>query len=167
VSKELLRGTLSTRFNRIAVVCIYMSKPRHLCINCRQDFTRKWNAQRHNNLLHNGRATIVPIKNYRYGFPHNAVGANANHDLDYKLECMAPGFEQFELELRTQRLEQKDKILGFAVCKAITTDDPAKTMKSMVESIRKERIKTKMLDCASNATQLPPLTLRELLKIVS
>lgn len=144
-----------------------MSKPRHLCINCRQDFTRKWNAQRHNNLLHNGRATIIPIKNYRYGFPHNAVGANANHDLDYKLGCMAPEFEQFERELRTQRLEQKDKVLGFAVCKAVMTDDPAKTMKSMVESIRKERLKTKMPDCASAATQLPPLALRKLLETVS
>jgi hypothetical protein len=44
-----------------------MTFPRRICLACQQDFTRKWNGERHNKTIHNGLARVVSIQEYLYG----------------------------------------------------------------------------------------------------
>lgn len=120
--------------------------------------------------MHAGRATIMPIKNFRYGFSQNAFDAfnasntNANKKLDDILESIAEDFEKFEIELQTQTPELRNKLLGFAVCKAVNSDNPTETMNKMSKSFRGKRLTAKMLSYASAALELSPLDVREMLK---
>ncbi|MGA7368221.1 MAG: hypothetical protein WBX01_03765 [Nitrososphaeraceae archaeon] len=117
--------------------------------------------------MHARRATIIPIKNFRYGFSQNTLNAsnsNANKKLDDVLESIAEDFEKFEIELQTQTPELRKKLLGIAVCKAVNSDNPTETMNKTIKSFRGNRLNTKMLSYAYAALDLPPLYVREMLE---
>lgn len=107
-----------------------MGKPNYVCAACSEDFTRIWNANRHNTTQHQELAEIVSVGEHTLRRNNiNIVGsggisscrqtccANEDQDLEdvllsHALEKLAPGFEHMKRVMSDFALEERQKIQG-------------------------------------------------------
>ena len=55
-----------------------MAKESYICSSCKQTFTRKFNGERHNNIVHNGIAVIFNKKTGRMSNKRDLVTSSNN-----------------------------------------------------------------------------------------
>jgi hypothetical protein len=131
---------------------------RQSCLSCYRDFSRKWNAERHNKDLDAEQAQIVSINEFLYG-PIQNNSKSGKSDSDYeraknllidRLEGMGKEFEECEHELQSFPVEKKDRLLGYEVWKAFTSSNPKASMRCSLGSFRSER----MIGCVAKSMKV-------------
>ncbi len=151
-----------------------MRARRQVCLNCRQDFTRKWNAQRHNKHAHAGAAKILSTNSLQYGkvfggawtsqenlSPSYNEEAGQNRLFDI-LEGIGKEFEECDRLLQEFPIETRQEILGLVVYNAISSNNPKRSMKSSLESIRSG----KMIACVAKAMDLASPAVEKMLSSI-
>jgi hypothetical protein len=108
-----------------------------ICLHCHKDFTRKWNAQRHNDNLHSGEGEIIPINEFLYGRTdikkpttsdsHNLLDQDLK-DLMENLDGISKEFEEVEHDLRFLPEDVRTEALGREIFLAIGSPNPKKYM---------------------------------------
>jgi hypothetical protein len=144
------------------------------CGVCHQNFTRRWNADRHNDTLHRGQAEIVTEQGFVYYSIRSQVktgtltpesdedtGEILLHDA---LEGIGNEFQELEQLLSDHPAEEKVKFLGQSVFAAITSRDPKKKIQDTVRSVRRGNLAGKMIFCVGTALKLKPEYVEEKLK---
>jgi hypothetical protein len=152
-----------------------MRARRQVCLSCSQDFTRKWNAQRHNKHAHAGEAKILPINYLRYGrvfgeewtSEDNPILPHASHNrmVDI-LEEIGTEFEDCDRELQALPQQMRQQILGVLVLAAIISDSPKANMKSSLKTIRRGCLTGRMIMYVAKAMNLHPSTTQEILRSI-
>ena len=99
-----------------------MRARRLVCLSCRQDFTRRWNAQRHNKHAHAGAAKIFPTNSLQYEKAFGGVWTSQeNHSPSYEtrrdrlfdiLEGIGKEFEECDRELQNYPIATRHEMLG-------------------------------------------------------
>jgi hypothetical protein len=151
-----------------------MRARRQVCLTCRHDFTRKWNAQRHNKHAHAGAAKILPSNSLLFGevfggawtshenpSPSHLEEAGQNRLFDI-LEGIGKEFEECDRELQDLPMKNRQKMLGAEVYKAIISKSPKMNMKSSLELIRSGR----MIAYVAKAMNLDPFAAQEMLRVI-
>jgi hypothetical protein len=152
-----------------------MKARRQVCLNCRQDFTRKWNAQRHNKHAHAGAAKILSTNSLQYGkvfgeawtsqenlSPSYNEEAGQNRLFDI-LEGIGKEFEECDRLLQEFPIKTRQETLGWEVYNAISSNNPKRSMKSSLESIRRGM----MIACVAKAmNQASPAAAEKMLNSI-
>lgn len=152
-----------------------MRARRQVCLSCSQDFTRKWNAQRHNKHAHAGEAKIVPINYLRYGrvlgeewtSQNNPSPSHASRNrLTDILEEIGTEFEDCDRELQAFPQQMRQQILGKQVLDAIISDCPKANMKSSLKTNRRGCLTGRMIMYVAKALDLQPSITQEILRSI-
>lgn len=131
-----------------------MRRRGQICLSCHKDFSRKWNAQRHNDDLHSGEAKIIPINEFLYGRTetkklttsdnHNLP--NQDKDLVYILDMIGEEFEEFEHFLQFLPEEERISVLGQEILLAMGSANPKKYMLRSLRAYRSGHLLGKMIN---------------------
>jgi hypothetical protein len=151
---------------------------RQICLICHHDFTRKWNAERHNKNKHAGRATIVPVHEYLYGPPiHKPTSLRSNTSPSFKknpiqdvlarlTEEIGKEFEDLEREVQSFPENSRKQVLGFAVYNAVHSPDLKDSMQDSLKTIRNNGsgLLGRMIGCVATYMDIQPAVAQQILR---
>jgi hypothetical protein len=152
-----------------------MRARRLICLSCHRDFTRKWNAERHNQNSHFGEAEIISVSQFLYGSPtgqatrrRNPAEPSEDETLDDTiadaLESIEKEFEECENTLKYAEPEVKDKLLGQAVFHALGSRNPKQAMRGSLRSLRRGNLNARMIHCVAATLNIPPFVAEQILR---
>ncbi len=159
----------------LCVFCANRIMPREpqICSICRREFTRKFNARRHNENLHSSQAFILPLSEFRYGVPEDPrannkfflIAGNTSEDLlSNALERIGTEFEACEQELRSiESGREKSKILTQIITESLQSRNPKHTIKSHLGALRQTNLKKRIIRHVETGLDLPAPLARQLL----
>jgi hypothetical protein len=150
-----------------------------LCLSCRQDFTGKSNAKRHNDNLHSGQAAIVPIHKFLYGqaryydddppFAHDTSSEDrkeiAPDALAHLTEEIGKEFEDLEHEIRFLNPLERKRVLGLAVHTCVATSHPKDTMRYAIKTQRNLGLRLRIVNCVATYLNINPARAQEILEV--
>jgi hypothetical protein len=173
---ERLRVTLSRRVKiALHILDDIMAFPRRICLACQQDFTRKWNGERHNETVHNGLARVVSIQEYLYGSTNTRAATSpalpstlTENDLDDiltdSLRSIEKEFEECERLAKNVYGQNWLEHLGRAIVESMSSSNPKRTMQEYLRSLRRISVNIRMVYAASVALKMSPSLAEESLK---
>jgi hypothetical protein len=152
-----------------------MGKSNYVCTFCKEDFSRKSNANRHNFTQHQGLAEIIGVGDHKLREKGIFAKENSNSNTflydDPKkaqlydiLEKLVPRFEEMEKALSYSNSEGKQDIWAQAIMHAISSPDPIRSMIRSLDSIRKGRSVRSMIDCVASSLGVSRTNAEEILK---
>ncbi|MGH9911854.1 MAG: hypothetical protein ACRD4W_05385 [Nitrososphaeraceae archaeon] len=156
-----------------------MRARRQICLSCHHDFTRRWNAERHNYNIHGGRAKIIPIHDFIYGPVRYRPNSTNYHDTDSSLreeatrdvlvqmvEEIGEEFEALDREAQTLPPDIKNQVLGFAVFNAVFAPNTKESMQDSRKTLRTSAsgLLGKMIKCVASSMSISPAAAQEMLR---
>lgn len=142
-----------------------MKGPNHFCSICRQEFSRKSNATRHNDRLHKSQGEIIPLRRflydklsgkYRPGVLSSIDQQNDDEVLTEALVRMEKEFRACEEELSNLPNLEKANIIADIVTRSLRTEDPKKSMQSYLNGIRRNNLRLRAIQYVASALNLTP-----------
>jgi hypothetical protein len=145
-----------------------MKRARYICSICHQEFTRKYNGERHNNNVHVFQARIISLRTFRYGveerdqkgkklgFSSLTKELNKEELLSDILESIGKEFEDCESILSSLPLQDKAMSLAQMVMHSLRTEQPKQRMKIFLKGLRKNRLKEKIINYVAAGFDITP-----------
>jgi hypothetical protein len=134
-----------------------MGRAHQICSICYRGFTRKSNAERHNENLHASQAQIIPLREFRYGGlgnqVRNKVGFSSTTS-EYKkkedllndvLERIGKDFEGCEHELMMLSPQDRAECLALVIMHALSSEDPKQSMRAFLKALIRFNLSLKMI----------------------
>ena len=133
-----------------------MARAHQICSICYREFTRKSNAERHNENLHASQAHIIPLGEFRFGGsgPHvrNKVGFSSTNGnkkkedlLNDVFERIGKDFEGCEHEFMILSDHDRAECLSLVILFALRSEDPKQTMRAFLKGLKKFSLSLKMI----------------------
>ena len=151
-----------------------MGRGKIFCSLCHQNFTRKWNAYRHNNTLHGNQADIVTEQGFPYLAARNqkksSTFVNESHEdrretmLHDALEGISNEIEETERLLSDSPEQERVNLIGESIFDAIRSTDPKKRIRDRLRSIRRSKTAAKTIHYVALALNIHPFQAEEKLK---
>jgi|GEM_PF-1473185 len=144
-----------------------MVRTHQICSICSREFTRKSNAERHNENLHASQAHIVPLKEFRFGglgrhVRNTKIGFSPTPNSHKKedlltdvLERIGKEFEGCEHEVMSLPPQDRADILTQVIILAVRSADPKESMRKSLKSMRRNNLSLKMIRYVATALDLP------------
>ena len=151
-----------------------MSRVPLICSICQREFSRKFNARRHNENLHSSQAFILPLPEFRYGLTEDPKVKNSGFNstsgytledlLSNALERIGTEFEACEQELCSFESEkEKSKVLAHIIIQSLQSRDPKQTMKSHLRALRRVNLQKRIIRHVATGLNLPAPLARQLI----
>lgn len=151
-----------------------MARARQICSICYREFTRKSNAERHNENLHASQAHIIPLGEFRFGGsgPHvrNKVGFSSTTNghtkeedlLNDVFQRIGKDFEGCEHELMMFSHHDRAECLSLVILCALRSD-PRQTMRAFLKGLKRINLGLKMIGTVATGLGLPYNAAKQLL----
>jgi hypothetical protein len=151
-----------------------MARAHQICSICYREFTRKSNAERHNENLHASQAHIIPLGEFRFGGsgPHvrNKVGFSSTNGNKKKEDLLNDVFERIGKELEGCEHElmilsdhDRAECLSLVILFALRSEDPKQTMRAFLKGLKKFSLSLKMIRYVETGLGLPYYAAKQLL----
>jgi hypothetical protein len=148
-----------------------MVRAHQICSICYREFTRKSNAERHNENLHASQAHIIPLKEFRFGglarnrkLGFSSTNGHKEEDLlTDVLEGIGKEFEGCEHQLMQLPLHDRAEILAQVITFALRSEDPKQSMRKFLKSMRRNNLSLKMIRYVAAGLDLPFYAAKQLL----
>lgn len=154
-----------------------MKGAQHICSICYQEFTRKYNGERHNDNLHASQAHIIPLTKFRYGVkghnPRNKklgflASTNGQRQrreelLSDTLESIGKEFEGCEHELDMLSPQDRAICLSQIIVHSLSYEDPKEPMRKFLKGLRKHRFNEKIIRYVAAGLELTPHHAKQML----
>ena len=141
-----------------------MARAHQICSICYREFTRKSNAERHNENLHASQAHIIPLGEFRFGGsgPHvrNKVGFSSTNGNN---ERIGKDFEGCEHEFMILSDHDRAECLSLVILFALRSEDPNQTMRAFLKGLKKISLSLKMIRYVETGLGLPYYAAKQLL----
>ncbi|MGC2309755.1 MAG: hypothetical protein WA461_15235 [Nitrososphaeraceae archaeon] len=133
-----------------------MARAHQICSICYREFTRKSNAERHNENLHASHAHIIPLGEFRFGggglHVRNKVGLSSTNGnkkkedlLNDVFERIGKDFEGCEHEFMILSDHDRAECLSLVIIFALRSEDPKQTMRAFLKGLKKFSLSLKMI----------------------
>jgi hypothetical protein len=152
-----------------------MVRAHQICSICSREFTRKSNAERHNENLHASQAHIIPLKEFRFGglgrhVRNTKMGFSSTTNSHKKedlltdvLERIGKEFEGCEHEIMLLPFQDRADILTQVIIFALRSEDPKESMRKFLKSMRRNNLSLKMIHYVATGLDLPYYAAKHLL----
>jgi hypothetical protein len=148
-----------------------MARAHQICSICYREFTRKSNAERHNENLHASQAYIIPLSEFRFGglarnkkLGFSSTNGHKEEDLlTDVLEGIGKEFEGCEHHLLPLPFHDRAEILAQVITFALRSEDPKQSMRKFLKSIRRNNLSLKMIQYVAAGLDLPFYVAKQLL----
>lgn len=153
-----------------------MRRAQHICSICHEEFTRRYNGNRHNENIHASQAEIIPLKKFRHGdIGHNpkklgflSSGNRQSEDevLSTTLERIGKEFEACEKELESLSRQDRVGLLAQMVVLSLRGKNPKETMNMFLKGIRKHRLNEKIIRYVAEGLEIKPYAAKQMLAYI-
>jgi hypothetical protein len=145
-----------------------MKRARYICSICHEEFTRKYNGERHNNNLHVSHARIISLRRFRYGveernqkskklgFSSSTKELNKEELLSDILESIGKEFEDCENILSSLPPQDKAMSLAQIVVHSLRTEEPKQQMRAFLKGFRMHKLKEKIIKYVATGFDISP-----------
>jgi hypothetical protein len=145
----------------------------YICTTCKKKFSRKWNANRHNNTVHYGMSDVFNnetriVMNNKKLYSDDTVGGVYQEDLIEQITLdlfgkMLQNFEVLENLFSHKTEDEKNRILSSLLLGALITPNPVKSLNDAISFGRSLRAKFKFVNYISKNKRIPTIMAESIL----